>query len=155
MEVHESYVTRKPLEFTLICLFIILIILIPVYFYTKYLKESRTQTQVLIPESYSEVEYLFSQDSELSADDKKHLFAYKYVGNYVQWQGTLMNCENIGGPYRVRVADEGASFADVVFTVSKDCTIIPQGSPITYKMKLVDWQVRSFIGSDGEIVTWG
>lgn len=155
MVVHEHYVTRKPLEFTLIFLFIIFLLLIPVYFYTKHLKESRTQTKVLIAESYSEVHYLFSQESDLSADDKKHLFSYKYVGNYVQWQGALMNCENVGGLYRVRVAEEGSTFADVIFTVSKDCTNIPQGIIITYKMKLVDWQVKSFIGSDGEIITWG
>jgi hypothetical protein len=154
MEVHEHYVTRKPLEFTLIFLSIIFLLLIPVYFYTKYIHDSNIKAYTLISESYSEVEYYFSQESDLSADDKKHLFSYKYEGNYVQWQGTLMNCENVGGLYRVRISVESSTFADVIFTVSKDCTNIPQGSIITYKMKLIDWQTPAFIGSDGEILRW-
>ena len=154
MVIHESYITRKPLEFMLIVLSIILIILLPIYFYTEKTKESRVEEKILVPQTYNEVKYLFSPESDLSESDKRHLFSLTYEGNYVQWVGPLLVCNDLDGVYRVSIDQSGDGFGDVLFTTYEDCTGIPEGVDVTYKIKLIDWKVNSFIGSEGEIIKW-
>ncbi|MBW2997650.1 hypothetical protein KY349_04895 [Candidatus Woesearchaeota archaeon] len=150
MVIHESYVTRKPLEFTLIILVIVFIILIPIYFLTKQKAESAPES-VLIAETYDEVHYRFTPESELSESDKKHLFSIDYEGNFVQWSGTLLACDSLNGLYRVSVDHISDGYGDVLFTTTQDCSNIGVGSSVTYRIKLIDWKVTTFIGSEGEI----
>jgi hypothetical protein len=151
MVIHESYVTRKPLEFTLIILVIVFIILIPIYFLTKQNAEAAPDS-VLITETYDEVHYRFTSESELSESDKKHLFTIDYEENFVQWSGTLLACDSLNGLYRVSVDHIGDGYGDVLFTTSQDCSNIGVGSFVTYRIKLIDWKVTTFIGSEGEIL---
>jgi hypothetical protein len=156
MVVHESFVTRKPLEFTIIVLFIVFLLLLPVYFYTKQHKASEARQVVpVVTDTYGEVNYLFGPDSDLSDSDKKNLFKMNYENRFVQWIGTLLACDPLGnGMFRASVDHTGGGMGDVLFTTFKDCTGIPIGSTVTYKTMLIEWKIRSFIGKEGEILTW-
>jgi hypothetical protein len=154
MVVHESFVTRKPLEFMLIVLVIVLILLLPLYFYTKNRAEAAAPEGIIVAESYGEVAYIFGPDSDLSESDKKHLFRFNYENNIVQWSGTLVSCEEQGGLFRLSVDHDGDGFGNVLFRTFNNCTGIPPGSAVTYKMTLIDLKVRTFIGKDGEVTKW-
>lgn len=154
MVIHESFVTRKPLEFTLIVLFVIFLLLLPVYFYTRNYSRDAVEEAEFIPESYEEVAFLFSQDSDLSDSDKKNIFKFKYEDNMVQWGGILLSCELMTPLYRVSVDETGDGFGDVLFTTDYDCTHIPIGSRLEFNMTLIDRKTRMFIGLDGEIIGW-
>lgn len=151
MVLNESFVTRKPLEFTLMVLFVIFLLLLPVYFYTKHTKQT-AKPETLIAESYNEVDYKFNPESELSENDKRQLFKIEYEGNFVEWRGALMNCEQLTGAFKVGIDHRGTGFADVLFTTQQDCSKIPVGEAINYKIRLVDRKSRTFIGTDGEII---
>lgn len=152
MVVHESFVTRKPLEFTIIVLFIIFILLIPVFFLTKDDADQEEEETEFITQTYPEVNFIFSPESDLSESDKRYLFRLDYENRFVQWTGTLLACNDINGMFRVSVDHSGNGFGDVLFTTFKDCTNITKGSDITYRMKLIDWKVTTFIGKEGEIL---
>ena len=152
MVIHESFVTRKPVEFTLIVLLIIFILLLPVYFYTRNISKNVIEDSAFIPESYGEVAFFFSQDSDLSDSDKKNMFKFKYEGNIVQWDGTFLSCELMTPIYKVSVDENGDGFGDVLFTTDDDCMDIPKGSQLLFKIKLIDRKTRTFIGSEGEII---
>jgi hypothetical protein len=154
MVVHESFVTRKPLEFTIIVLFIVFLLLLPVYFYTKKQKEGAPAGAALITETYSEVNYIFGAESDMSENDKKNLFRRNYEGNIVQWSGTLLACDSMGLLFRVSIDETGDGMGDVLFTTAQDCTNIHLGSPVTYKTLLIEWKIRTFTGKEGEILTW-
>ncbi|MBN1545019.1 hypothetical protein JW898_06180 [Candidatus Woesearchaeota archaeon] len=154
MVVHESFVTRKPLEFTLIVLVIVLVVLLPFYFITKNNNAAQVEQGQLIPETYSEVNYLFGPDSDLSESDKKHLFQLNYMGNFVQWSGSMLSCDGMGSMFRVSIDETGDGFGDVIFTTINDCTGVPAGATMTFKTRLVDWKITTFIGKDGEIIRW-
>jgi hypothetical protein len=117
--------------------------------------EREVEEVKLIAETYNEASYLFSLESDLSESDKKHLFTINYEGNFVQWTGDLLSCDNLNGIFRVSVDHIGDGFGDVLFTTFEDCTEIPLGSSITYKTKLIDWKTKSFIGKEGEIIPQG
>lgn len=151
MVVHESYVTRKPLEFTLIVLLIIFIILIPAYFLTKKSPEEIPK-DYLLTETYEEVAYLFSPDSDLTDSDKKTMFKVNYDDHFVQWTGMLLNCDVMTPLFRVSVDHTGNGFSDVLFTTYSDCTSIEPGTLITYKVRLIDLKMGTFTGKDGEII---
>jgi hypothetical protein len=152
MVIQESFVTRKPLEFTLIVLLIVLLILLPVYFITK---EQKTAPQeVLVAETYDEVNYWFNIESELSDSDKRHLFQLNYENNFIQWTGDIVACDRLAPLYRVSVDHSGDGRADVIFTTDNDCKGIPLGKRIVYQTRLIDLKVFIFIGKDGEIVNW-
>ncbi|MBU2561101.1 MAG: hypothetical protein KKD17_02305 [Nanoarchaeota archaeon] len=153
MVIHESFVTRKPLEFTLIVLVIVLVVLLPFYFITKKNAAPAEEGQ-LIPETYSEVNYLLGPESDLSESDKKHLFALSYEGNFVQWSGSMLSCDSLGSMFRVSIDETGNNFGDVIFTTMSDCTDIPAGTTITFKTRLIDWKITTFVGKDGEIIKW-
>jgi hypothetical protein len=155
MVIRESFVTRKPLEFTLLVLFLIFLILLPVYFYTKNRAENAVVQPEMLSESYQEVASLFSPESDLSDSDKRHLFNFKYENSVVQWDGDILGCDAMTDMYRVRVDETGDDVGEVLFTTVDDCMTIPSGSHISFKMKIVDWTVTRFIGADGEILTWG
>jgi hypothetical protein len=110
--------------------------------------------EFLVSETYSEVGYFFSPESDLSESDKRQLFRMKYENNFVQWQGTLLACETMNGLFTVSVDQRGEGTSDVLFTTQDDCTKIPVGSQVLYKTRLIDWKIRSFIGKDGEIISW-
>lgn len=154
MVIHESFVTRKPMEFTLIVLFVILLLLIPVYLYTRNSSGKSDEQPEIITESYPEVAFLFSTESDLSDSDKKHLFKLKYEGSVVQWDGNMLSCDPLDGMYRVRVDETGDEVGDVLFTTEQDCTSIPPGAYISFRTKLIDWKVTRFIGSKGEVTGW-
>jgi hypothetical protein len=155
MVVQESYITRKPLEFTLILLVIVLILLLPVYFYTKHTRASSVEEGELIAQTYKEVWYMFSSESDITDNDKRHLFRLNYEGNLVQWTGTLLSCDNLDGVYRISVDHSGDGTSDVLFTTYEDCIDMPVGSVITYKIELIDWKTTIFVGKDGEVIKWG
>jgi len=154
MVIHESFVTRKPLEFTFIVLSIIFVLLLPVYLYTRERAEDKTVTDVIIPETYSETNYFFSPDSDLSESDKRQLFKIKYEKKFVQWTGSLRACEPRSGLFTVSIDQRGEDNSDVLFTTQDDCTKIPIGSQVAYKTMLIDWKIRTFIGKDGAIISW-
>ena len=155
MVVHESFVTRKPLEFTIIVLFIVFLLLLPVYFYTKQYRARPQETAAMVTETYGEVNYLFGSDSDFSDSDKKNLFKRNYENRLVQWTGTLLDCSYIdNGMFKVSIDHTDSGMGDVLFTTFKNCTSILPGSSVTYKTVLIEWKIRSFIGKDGEILTW-
>ncbi|MBW2967981.1 hypothetical protein KY362_05840 [Candidatus Woesearchaeota archaeon] len=154
MVIHESYITRKPLEFTLLVLFIILVILLPVYVYMEFFYTAKEKGSVLT-ETFNEVAYRFSPESDLSPADKRVMFRLEYEGNTVQWKGQLLSCTKMNDMYRVNVDHLGTGFADVVFTTLDDCSMIEPGQTIEYRMELVDWQTTTFIGKDGELISHG
>ncbi len=153
MVVHESFVTRKPLEFTLIVLFVILLLLLPVYFLTKQRAATRQTGPSFIPETFAETNYQFDRDSDLSESDKRTLFKITYKDNAVQWTGILLSCQPADGMFRLSIDHVGTDLADAIFITVDDCTKIEIGSGITYKMTLVDWNVGTFIGNDGKILS--
>lgn len=154
MVVPESFVTRKPLEFTLLVLFMIFLLLLPVYYYTKNRQKTSVVPPELITESYQEAAFQFSPESDLSDIDKRHLFNLKYENNIVQWDGDMLACDSMTDLFRVRVDENGDDVGDVLFTTEHDCMDIPPGSHIYFRMKMVDWKVIRFIGSEGEILRW-
>ncbi|MFH1064667.1 MAG: hypothetical protein V1729_06295 [Candidatus Woesearchaeota archaeon] len=154
MVVHESFITRRPLEFTLIVLFVLFIILLPVYFVTKQSAKDAKPKGILMTETYGETIYLFGQDSELSDNDKKIMFRLNYEGNMVQWTGSLLSCEDLEGLFKVSVDHRGNGFGDVLFTTLDDCTDILPGTTITYKTRLIDRLPNTFIGKEGKIIGW-
>ncbi|MBW2972208.1 hypothetical protein KY359_04195 [Candidatus Woesearchaeota archaeon] len=154
MVIHESFVTRKPLEFTLIVLVIVLVLLLPVYFLTKNGSANAAEQAVFIPQTYGEVEYFFSAESDLSESDKRHLFQLQYEGNFVQWTGLLLACEPMSGLFKVSIDHSGDGFGDVMFMTDKDCSGVPLGSTATYRTRLIDWKITTFIGKDGEVLSW-
>jgi hypothetical protein len=155
MVFHDSFVTRKPLEFTIIVLFAVFILLLPVYFYTGYRTKITATKERMIYETYAEVKYTFGPDSDIPDSEKRKLFKISYEGNTVQWTGTLMSCETMGSMYRVRVdTDQNDEFSEVIFTTFNNCTGIPAESTINYRMNLVDWKTNIFIGNKGEILKW-
>ena len=154
MVIHESFVTRKPFKFTLIVLVIVLIILVPIYLYATQKEEIKVEEE-LIAETFEEVKYLFGPESDLSESDKRHLFELKYEGNFVEWEGALLACDAMTGFFRVSVDQTGDKFGDVLFTTQQNCTNIAAGSAISYRMKLIEWKVTTFTGSEGEILEWG
>lgn len=149
----ESYVTRKPMSFTLIVLVIILLVLTPVYFYMTYMLSDKEPTGELVTETYNEVNYWFSTESDLTEKDKKTLFRINYEGNDVQWQGLLIECTPIDGVFRVGVTHKSSEFPDVLFMTEDDCTTLVLGRSITYRITLVEWKVNSYIGKDGRILS--
>ena len=151
MVVQESFVTRKPVEFTLIVLFIVLVLLAPLYIYMKW-SPSDDDKEVFITESFNEVMYMFSPESDLSPADKRIMFRLEYEGNIVQWSGTLLSCDRANGLSRLSVDHLGTGFADVIFTTRQDCPASAVGAPLTYRMTLVDWKTTTFIGKDGEVI---
>jgi len=153
MVVHESFVTRKPLEFTLVVMVILLILLIPVYIYTKNNPDAEPDAE-LIAETYDEVKYLFSRESDLTESDKRTLFKIKYEDNLVQWTGPIIACDRLNSMYRVSVDGSGDGFGDILFTTFDDCTQIQEGKDITFKMRLIDRKTTTFIGKDGVIIGW-
>jgi|GEM_PF-2600526 len=154
MVVQESFVTRKPLEFTLIVLFILFLLLLPVYFYTKQQASNKKQ-EVLIAETFSEVNFLFSPDSDLSENDKRTLFRIKYEGRFVQWTGRLISCDTLdNGVYKATIDHTDDDVGDVLFTIDKDCNLLDIGSEITYKTRLIDLKSKLYIGKDGELVSF-
>ncbi|MFC1741717.1 hypothetical protein ACFL3V_04240 [Nanoarchaeota archaeon] len=155
MVIHESYITRKPLEFTLIVLTIVLVLLLPVYLFTKHNLKGDLLQEDIIAESFEEANFMFGPESELSEKDKKHLFVMKYEGNFVQWSGKLSTCDSLGAMFRVGVDHTGNGFSDVLFTTFDDCRVGAEGGMVTYKMRVVDWKVNRFIGKDGRLVKWG
>lgn len=152
-DLEESYVTRKPMSFTLIVLVIILIILTPVYFYMKYLGSREKVTGQFLAESYSEVDYWFNTESDLTENDKKTLFRINYEGNTVQWRGTLVECTPVDGIFKVGASHKSAEFPDALFMTEDDCTGYSLGSTMTYRMRLIEWKVNSFIGDQGSIIS--
>jgi len=154
MVIHESFMTRKPLEFTLIALFMILLLLLPVYFYTKKVTFDREPDGKMITETYNEVWFFFSPDSYLSANDKKIMFRINYDENWVQWRGNLLTCEDRGNSFRVSIDHRGIGLSDVVFTTVDSCEDIPIGASINYKVMLVNRLSYTFTGKDGEIIGW-
>jgi hypothetical protein len=154
MVIQEHYVTRKPLEFTIIVLFILFLLLLPVYFYSKHSRAQSKAGIILLEDTYGEVAYIFSPESDISEADKRHLFTLNYEGKFVQWSGTLMACDTLDGAYRVSVDENQDNYAEVLFLTYKDCTQIPSGSDITFKTKLIDWKTKTFTGSEGEILKW-
>ncbi len=153
MVIPESFVTRKPLEFTLIVLFVVLIFLMPVYYFTKHSVED-APTEFFIAETYDEVSYQFSPESDLTMSEKKMLFKTSYEGHFVQWSGTLLSCTEMTPWFRVSVDQSGDGFGDVLFTTPNNCTTIPAGQVITYKVRLIDLKIRTFTGKDGEVIQW-
>lgn len=154
MVVHDSFITRKPLEFTLIVLFVLFLLLLPVYFVTKRSAGSTEPKGVLLTETYGEAIYLFDTESDLSENDKKILFRLNYEGNWVQWRGSLLTCDDMGGLFRVSIDHRGTGFNDVIFTTPVDCTAIPIGTTITYKTRLIDRLPKTFVGKEGELIGW-
>lgn len=150
-DAEESFVTRKPLEFTLIVLFIILLLLTPVHFYLKYKNSQTTEESKFLTETYSEVDYWFGADSDLTEDDKRILFNINYKGNVVQWTGRLVECTPQEERFIVSMAHKSLDFSDVIFTTEDDCTDLPLGKDVNYKMKLLEWKINAFIGEEGEL----
>ncbi|MBW2964956.1 hypothetical protein KY363_05865 [Candidatus Woesearchaeota archaeon] len=151
MVVHESFVTRKPFEFTIIVLLIIFILLVPVYFLTKRTPEPARSDEVLT-ETYEEVDYLFGPQSDLTDSEKKTLFRINYEGHTVQWTGTLLSCSEMTPLYRVSVDHHGNGFGDVLFTTDQNCTSISPGTTVTYSITLIDLKIRTFTGKNGVIL---
>jgi hypothetical protein len=83
------------------------------------------------------------------------MFRIKYENNFVQWTGSLRACKPLAGLSTLSIDERGEESSDVLFTTRDDCTMIPVGSQVTYKTRLVDWKIMSFIGKDGEILSWG
>lgn len=151
--INDSYIQRKPLEFTLIVLVIILLTLTPVYVYLKFFAKEKEEVK-LITESFEEVNFNFVAESEISEADKKINFRINYKNNVVQWRGIFLKCEEIGRSfYQVNVQHKDSSVPDVIFTTSENCLNKFPTSTITYKMTLVDWRDPTFIGKDGEILS--
>ncbi len=153
MVVDDSFVTRKPIEFTLIVLVIIFILLLPVYFFTKNNNVQSGSEASLITESYDEVKFLFGSESDLSEKDKRDLFKISYENQMIQWTGTLLVCEPLDTIFRVSVDQDGDGNGDVIFTSFTDCTGVVTGSPITYRVKLIDWHTDKFVGKEGEVLS--
>ncbi|NQU79269.1 hypothetical protein HQ545_05895 [Candidatus Woesearchaeota archaeon] len=149
MVIHDSYVTRKPLQFTLIVLTIVLVILLPIYIYSFYAREEPNPD--MITQSYNEVNFYFSPESELSLSDKRHMFSIFYEGGIVQWRGNMISCIVLDNMYRVGVDHQGNGQEDVVFTTFDDCNEIPEGYKIIYHAELIDRINDKFIGRNGEI----
>ena len=153
MVIYDSYVTRKPLEFTLIALTILLILLLPVYIYTsRSLKRSPPPDDEILTVSFNEANFFFSSESDLSEQDKKHLFVMGYEGRKVQWKGVLQTCDSLGTLFRMGIDHTGNGFNDVLLTTDDDCMTIPEGDTVTYRMRILDWKVNKFIGTEGEII---
>ena len=154
MVVHESFVTRKPMEFTIIVLFAVFILLLPVYILTKPRSDVGDQNEDILAESYEEIQFRFSTESDLTESDKRQLFRLQYEGERVQWSGVLLACDDIGGWYRVSVDQTGNGFGDVLFTTFNNCSDVPLGSRVYYSTVLIDRKTKSFIGKEGEISRW-
>jgi hypothetical protein len=152
MVIHESYITRKPLEFVLIVLLIVLLLLLPIYFYTKDDTAESTR-DTLVAETYAEVRYVFGPESELSEKDKKILFKTSYENNVVQWKGILLACVDLGNAFRVSIDQTGDGYGDVLFISYKNCTNVTKGSEVNYRTKLIDLKVNTFTGKEGEVLS--
>jgi hypothetical protein len=151
MVVHESFVTRKPLEFTIIVMVIVLILLLPVYVYTKNPGQETSKDETAITQSYGEVNYIFGPESDMSEADKKNLFKLSYENRFVQWEGVLLACDDMGGLFRVSIDHSGDGAGDVLFTTDTDCRSRTLGLPVSYRTRLIEWKIRTFIGKDGAI----
>lgn len=152
MVVHESFVTRKPLEFLLIVLVIIFLILGVFYLYTKNRVQDDSDEPRLLMETFNEVIYLFSPESDLSAEDKRLMFKLNYDGNIVQWYGRLLVCEQLEGRSRMTIDQDDDGQHEVVFTSYDPCSSVTPEEFVTYKMTLVDLKTTTFVGKDGVII---
>jgi len=152
MVIYDSFVIRKPLEYTLIVMVIVLIILLPIYLYSKQQGDQKGKKVIFITESFGEFNYQFGPESELSNNDKKLMFKLYYEGNIVQWNGKLLSCTQVNDLYHVSVDHTENGRGDVIFMSRDDCKKNQIGEFLTYKMKLIDRKVQSFIGKDGEII---
>jgi len=151
MVVEEPFVTRRPFLFVVLVLVILVCLYIPANFIIK--QRSSQHYSAQLNETYSEVWHWFNIGSPLTSEEKDELFDVKYKGSSVIWTGELLECRSLGKLFSVRISHRGTEFSDVVFSTKEDCTSLPKGSKVTYKIELVDLRVNVFVGKNGKFIS--